>query len=856
MITGRRLGTVGLLASLLLAACGYGVTGQVNGVGAASATLTGVADGIQPGDISYWFEYGTTDSYGLSTPPVTASVTGPIPVQSVVAGLATNTTFHYRLCVHQAGRGVCGSDLTFATGTAALTVNHAGDAPDSHPGNGICQDQGAVLGRCSMRAAVQEANARNGNDTVIVQPGVGTIVLTAGELLVTGGLNVQGNDVTVDAGGASRVLNLGSGQLTLQRARLTGGRAPTGGGLLVGAGATVTVVESTISGNESTGLSSCTKYFSGVSPGFLLGCEGSGGGAGIWSAGVLHLSRSTVSGNHGIGGGCVSTPGPGGGYVETCSWSQGAGVSSSGGTVVDSTISGNWADFGSGSGLSAAAGAVAVSQSTIVGNLGNRPTQLAGCCFGGGDGPPVNGTITVQGSIVAGAASVCGFEGVSSLGHNVVSGTNCGFAQPTDQENVDPQLGLLADNGGPTPTHLPFANSPAVDAIPVGTPGLCNGTAPYDQRGVARPVGPACDIGAVEGDSGTTPTPLELVVDHGGDDTDAVPGDGVCQDAAGPAGACSLRAAVAESNARPGPDNIVISPGVDVALTRAAAAGSTDVGDLDVGDDLAIDGDGAVIDAAGINTTGVNAVFDVSAADLTLSRVTLTGGRSSALRYVADGHALRLTEVTVRGNSAIQGGGIYIGGGSATVERSTVSGNTSSTAGGGVYVRGAALTITDSTVSGNATTASDSEGGGLYVIGGSIGVTRSSIVGNTTPYWAAIYAGGVDSAVTLTGSVLANPGGDCGGDVTSGGHNRAEDTTCFLSGPGDQQGVALLLGPLADNGGATWTHLPSAGSPLLNAIPTGTAGLCDTATATDQRGIHRPQGSGCDAGAVEVAVTP
>src|SRR5262249_17493448 len=58
---------------------------------------------------------------------------------------------------------------------------------------------------------------------------------------------------------------------------------------------------------------------------------------------------------------------------------------------------------------------------------------------------------------------------------------------------VDPLLGPLADNGGPTKTHLPAAASPAVDA---GNPATSGAFAcePTDQRGVARPIGPRCDI--------------------------------------------------------------------------------------------------------------------------------------------------------------------------------------------------------------------------------------------------------------------------------------------------------------------------------------------------------------------------
>jgi hypothetical protein len=62
----------------------------------------------------------------------------------------------------------------------------------------------------------------------------------------------------------------------------------------------------------------------------------------------------------------------------------------------------------------------------------------------------------------------------------------------------DPLLGLLADHGGPTWIRPPLLGSPALDAIPIGTPGLCDGAVPTDQRGIPRPQGGACDIGAVE----------------------------------------------------------------------------------------------------------------------------------------------------------------------------------------------------------------------------------------------------------------------------------------------------------------------------------------------------------------------
>ncbi len=90
---------------------------------------------------------------------------------------------------------------------------------------------------------------------------------------------------------------------------------------------------------------------------------------------------------------------------------------------------------------------------------------------------------------------------VQSLGRNLDSDGTCVGAPPAggDLTTADPGLGLLADNGGPTMTHAPLPGSPALDAWP-GC-GL-----PADQRGVPRPQGPECDIGAVETAVETTTT--------------------------------------------------------------------------------------------------------------------------------------------------------------------------------------------------------------------------------------------------------------------------------------------------------------------------------------------------------------
>ncbi|MGA2157606.1 MAG: choice-of-anchor U domain-containing protein [Dehalococcoidia bacterium] len=83
---------------------------------------------------------------------------------------------------------------------------------------------------------------------------------------------------------------------------------------------------------------------------------------------------------------------------------------------------------------------------------------------------------------------------IYSDGHNIDSQNSCGFTDPTDQVNTDPLLGPLQNNGGPTQTCAIGDNSPAFDR---GSNGI-EDMPPTDQRGVTRPQGAFCDIGAYE----------------------------------------------------------------------------------------------------------------------------------------------------------------------------------------------------------------------------------------------------------------------------------------------------------------------------------------------------------------------
>ncbi len=220
-----------------------------------------------------------------------------------------------------------------------------------------------------------------------------------------------------------------------------------------------------------------------------------------------------------------------------------------------------------------------------------------------------------------------------------------------------------------------------------------------------------------------------------------------------------------------------------------------------------------------------------------------------------------IEDLAVRGNTSTGGtgdpvsgmGGIYfLGSQTQTLRGVEVSGNTGYYGGLGT---GGATRIWNATISGNHAT-----GGGIWD-GSGIELNSSSdftdveiynvtVTGNTGSGPSAISSGDPGSAAGAPPDVrLSVLDGDCNFVVDGGAHNFESGSSC-LPAPttnGDTQNADLQLGPLADNGGATLTHLPAATSPVL-----------DVATrrfGEDQRDAPRPP-AGSDAGAVERNATP
>jgi uncharacterized repeat protein (TIGR01451 family)/CSLREA domain-containing protein len=476
-----------------------------------------------------------------------------------------------------------------------FTVDAFFDAVDETPGDGVCATASyRPVGRaCTLRAAIQEANALGGAHTIVLPSGTYTLSLLTGDYYVDATSDASGSlkifaDVTLSGAGAFttaidanhlyRVLQVHGtasisgvtiqhgridpaasigeygggivnfGTLDLTASRIRQNAAGRGGGIsndgdmtltsvLVGdnsaavAGGidndgSLTLTNSSVAFNtaeESAGgiynLGTVTLTQSDVLHNIAYGNDGGG----ILNNNTVVVDHSTVARNTAghSGGGIISYglgtssffgllfygDAPFDSAVVTITHStisKNAGFSGAGGgianggtvTLDNSTVSGNGVEQ-QGGGI-ANAGAMTVTNSTIAHNVAYPSTGTGGGLFTFGpykDGAEVP-TSVLRNTIVANNSDDdCDGDpltSVTSLGHNLDSDGTCALSNIGDLSDVSPFLGPLALNGGVTLTHALLAGSPAIDT---GDNAACPAD---DQRGVARPQGPACDIGAYE----------------------------------------------------------------------------------------------------------------------------------------------------------------------------------------------------------------------------------------------------------------------------------------------------------------------------------------------------------------------
>lgn len=598
------------------------------------------------------------------------------------------------------------------------------------------------------------------------------------------------------------------------------------------------------------------------------GMGGGGGGGGGSSFGGGNGGNGAY-GDGGGGGGATTSGGDGGAGGLGDSDSNAAGGGGNGGP-------GRFSGAGGGGGGAGLGGAIFSSTSlsifncTLVGNIAVKGLGGAGA-FGasetaGGDGLGLGGgiynesgpgTLVMKNTIVAnnGADSGPDIRGaLFASGNNLIKNpSQTTGTLPSDILNVDPDLGVLQDNGGPTRTYAPLIGGNAFRGGDVAA--VLNPTF-GDQRGpsFARITDGKVDIGAIQVQAMVVDNPLD------GNDGDYSPGQ------------LTLREAIDLANQMPGDDTITFAPDLGlIELTQGELAFTDTTGRTMIA--------GPALGTQVVRRSSSAApfrIFHVAAgASAALSDLTISNGLDGRGGGIWNEGTLGLYDSTVSGNAANGdiGGGIlnenlaYL-----DVIGSTISGNHADGNGGGLHNDGGIATLTNTTFSGNFANGK----------GGAIRISNNPDPGNVTLRFVTITnnhsdadndnptdnGGGISTnratdVTLLENSIVAGnfrgPGTAVADDIA--GANVAADSFCNLIGTGgagglvngtnfNQVGVNPRLGPLANNGGATKTHALLAGSPAINA---GSNSSVPNGLVADQRGpgFQRVAGGFVDIGAYE-----
>lgn len=251
------------------------------------------------------------------------------------------------------------------THAASFTVDDLGDGVDVTPGDGVCMTAGGV---CTLRAAIQEANAFPGNDIILLPPGTITLSITpdtdvdnaaSGDLDITatgGAVTIIGTGVgntVIDGGGQDRIFHVRGATVDIRDVTLQNGTSDSDseaananqngfGGAIFNANGTLTIRSSQLRSNSAT----------------------DDGGAIYNEFGTVNLIENTLIG--GSGAGDQNTAANGGGIYSQ--YSSGSGTNRV--FINASTISGNIASTGSGGGIfTADDGSLEITDSTIASNL-------------------------------------------------------------------------------------------------------------------------------------------------------------------------------------------------------------------------------------------------------------------------------------------------------------------------------------------------------------------------------------------------------------------------------------------------------------------------------------------------------
>jgi hypothetical protein len=703
---------------------------------------------------------------------------------------------------------------------ATVTVNTSTDVSDTNIGDGHCDTDGNLGNgdQCTLRAAIQETNANpTGPNSINFSLPVNTTISLnsvlpdiSSNVMISGGnantLTVQRS--TVAGTPSFRIFTVASGvTVTIAGLTLTNGWALSPypayvlvpdffGGAIYSERATVTINDCIIKGNQA----------------FVGGGLANRGG-------VMNINRTTITNNvasainggngGGVANGASDTPPA---YpmmtIDSSTISNntadedGGGVSGAN-VITNSTISSNTAKFGGG----ILNGDVMTLENVTV--AGNVATSTGGGIenWFADNGRALNFKNTIIAGNTAPAGPDCHGAQIISNDYNLIGNTAGITISGTTTYNitgVDPKLGPLQDNGGPTMTRALLVGSPAIDAG--------NTSQTTDQRGEPRSVddplvanaagGNASDIGAYESDYLQVNT---LIDANDGNCTPLATGNG-----------CTLAEAITVAGFHSGRETITFAP----ALTALGPAIITLNNSLpDLFSDMDIVGPGSSLLTIERSHTAGTPDFTIftsnSGRTVTISGLTIANGSGLGPGGVYNDGTMTLATCNIfacsssQGSAAIQnlgtltmnncqiggnspgqpnsspqpapvvsnnailivnGGGIIgnagtglVNIGSLSLNGVSITDNHNNYSDGGILTFGTAV-ITNSLIANNSTV---SQAGGLHNFGATVTVTNSTISGNSSDVGGGIYAEQAATTILRNVTITNNHALSRGGGIAS-----------------------------------------------------------------------------------------
>lgn len=645
---------------------------------------------------------------------------------------------------------------TDTASAAVFAVNSTSDAVDSSPGNGVCRTSTGV---CTLRAAIQEANATAGADSIQVPPGVYTITrapsgsntITTGDFDITRPLTITG------AGAGATIIDGGLPPAGSPPERIALDRLfeihPTAGDVTLRA---LTMAEGwdEKEGGAVYNRSRGTVRLESVS---VLDSFASNNGGGIYNDGFergrLIIASSMVAGN--------STNGEGGGIYTT-----GGALTVTGTAAAPSAISGNAARNGGGvynGGKLDQAG-----QRRAVELIHTAVSQNTALNMGGGVFNELEGDLLLSDVTVSDNAAAADGGGVASVSKSSLTLSRGAF---TGNSSTGDGGGVYASTEGPV----------TIDA------GEFSGNTAGISGGEAGGGGGLYTDGGSVAISQSTFSANSAFGEGGGI---AIHNSGMV----------TISDSLVRDNTTEANGGGVLNSGTAVTFTGLIISGNAAFGngggvENQGSGDFIID-DTAIISNSGFNGGGFNNGADSPLSITTASFISNSAENGGGFHNAMDS-PLKISRSAFWDNHAAQLGGaiLDVGDAATELENVTVSGNSAGQSGGGLYVDGdAILHVVNATITANAAP-----------VGSGVATPNGIVNFPVVPSTLAVFRN----------TIVA--GNDCFGAFSSEGGNIDGGESCYFSDASDQVNTDPNLGALADNGGPSLTHALTLESPAFDA---------------------------------------